>query len=63
MFEIEFNSKKKIKPLTKTEIQQMLTYCWWAEEQGDFYGNQKQFNKRHDNIKAWLEDCLEKLGG
>ena len=61
--EIEFDTKKKFKSLTKTDLEQMLKYCWWAEEEGCYYGNEKQFRNRHQKITAWLEDCIEKLGG
>jgi hypothetical protein len=63
MFEIDFNPKKKFKPLTKTELQQLMSYCYWAQGSGDYYGNEAQFRKRHDNIVAWIDDCIEKLEG
>jgi hypothetical protein len=58
--EIEFE-KPKIKPLTKTHLEQMLVYCHEWEKEECYYGNKAQFYKRHEHIKNWLEDCLEKL--
>jgi hypothetical protein len=62
MSEVEYNQKKKIKPLTNMEIYQLWRYCLWAEDEGSFFGSEKHFRKRHENIKLWLEDCIEKLG-
>jgi len=58
---MKLNLHLKIKPLTRTELHQMMSYCLWAEEDGYYLGNEKQFRKRHENIKAFLNDAIDKL--
>jgi hypothetical protein len=58
---IDFHKKLKFKPLTVTELRQLHGYCMVAEEDGGYYGNEKQYWKRHENIRAFLEDAIYKL--
>lgn len=60
--EIVFEKKTSIKPLTLNELRQLHGYCMVAEEDGGYYGNEKQYWKRHNSIKEWLEDCINLLG-
>ena len=53
--------KLNFKPLTVTELRQLYGYCMVAEEDGGYYGNEKQYWKRHNNIKAFLNDAIDKL--
>ena len=50
-----------IKPLTRAKIDQLMAYLNHRDESGWFYGDKKQFEKRHIEIKHWLHDALEKL--
>jgi len=49
------------KTLKRTHLEQLMSYCYAAHGRGDYYGNEAQFRKRHDEIVKWLEDCLETL--
>ena len=53
--------KPKFKPLTLAELRQLHGYCMVAEEDGGFYGNKRQYWSRHKNIRAFLEDAINKL--
>lgn len=59
--EIVFEKKTKIKPLTLADFRHLYDYCMVAEEDGNYYGNQEQYWKRHRKIKAWIEDCISTL--
>ena len=61
MMEIVFEKKTNIKPLTLTELRQLHGYCMVAEEDGGYYGNEKQYWKRHNQIREWIEDCIRLL--
>ncbi len=41
---------------TPAMINQMLSYCRWAEESGNYYGYKPQFVNRHKKIVAWLKE-------
>ena len=45
--------------LTKTELKQLLSYCNDVQEQGWYYGNKEQFEKRHFEITTQLSRVLE----
>ncbi len=59
--EIVFEKKTTIKPLRLAYFNQMLLYIEEQENQGWYSGNKEQFNKRHEEIKAWIEDCINTL--
>ena len=44
--------------LTKTELEQLLSYVEDREREGWYYGNKEQFEKRHANIKKEIELLL-----
>lgn len=50
--------------LTLPMIEQMETYCEWANRQECYYGYKKHFYERHEKILLWLgkrrEELLEK---
>lgn len=48
--------------LTKTMIEQLLSYAEAAEKEGWYYGPEKEFKNRHGKIMEWLKDQLEALG-
>ena len=43
-----------IKGLRVAHFEQILSYVHQREENKWYYGNKKQFEKRHDEIKDWL---------
>ena len=59
--EIVFEKKTTIKPLRLAHFNQIMAYIKDCEEQGWYYGNKAQFEKRRDEIKAWTEDCIRLL--
>jgi len=44
----------------KTVIEQLLSYCDWAEQATRYYGQKQQFDNRHKEAKAWLQSILDK---
>ena len=46
--------------LTKTELEQLLSYCRQIEDTGVYYGNQDHFNYRHKNIIVFVEQEIKK---
>lgn len=46
--------------LSRTEIDQLLRYCDWAEESGVYYGPVVAFKKRHLHIVRQLEEAAAK---
>ena len=48
-----------IRGLRATHFEQIQSYIGWAEEQGIYYGNKKQFDKRHAEIKEWIDDIAK----
>lgn len=53
--------KPRFKPLTLAELRQLHDYCMVAEEDGGYNEPKKHYWKRHKNIKAFLEDAINKL--
>ena len=45
--------------LTRTQLQQLKSYCDWAESSGVYYGSQAQFIARHNAIAAWLNKMMK----
>jgi len=45
--------------LTRTQLQQLKSYCDWAASSGVYYGNQAQFIARHTAIVAWLQKQID----
>lgn len=46
--------------LSKTHYEQLLAYAEETEELGWYYGNLKQFKKRHADILLWLKIKIKK---
>jgi hypothetical protein len=59
--EIVFEKKTKIRPLNLAHFRQLHDYCMVAEEDGGYSGNEKHYWKRHNEIRAWVEDCIKTL--
>lgn len=49
---------KKVTRVTIPMLNQMLSYCEWAKEEGSYYGNEHHFRRRHTKIVAWLDAIL-----
>lgn len=52
-----------ISGLRETHISQLLYYIKLAQETGFYWGNPKQFLKRHNEIKDWVENILKEEEG
>jgi len=51
------STKKQLK-LSKTMLAQIVSYANDCEQRGWYYGNSVWFWKRHEAIKAWLQQEL-----
>lgn len=40
-------------------LDQILSYCEAADEEGWYYGNKAQFCSRHDKIVKWLKEQMQ----
>ena len=47
--------------LTKTQLEQLLSYCESVMSEGWYYGNKAQFFVRHNAIVAWAEAALKEM--
>lgn len=52
-------SEANIAGLRKAHFEQLQAYLEWAENSGTYYGNKKQFNNRHKEIKKWINNIVE----
>ena len=50
-----------IKGLRRTHFEQLLSYIEHREEDMWYYGCKKQFEKRHLELKEWVEQIIEDL--
>jgi len=57
---IEF-SEINIRGLRAVHFEQLYVYLKQWEEDGSYYGNKKYFDKRHGELKSWLEGIIEKV--
>lgn len=48
-----------LKGLRKTHLRQLLSYIDAAEDDGWYFGNRDEFEKRHEEIRKWLLDAVE----
>jgi len=48
-----------LKGLKKNHLRQLLSYLEQAEEDEWYYGNREQFERRHAELKRWLEDAVQ----
>ena len=49
---------KRLRGLRKTHLEQLEWYVLLAGQQGIYYGDKKQFDKRHKELEAWLNFLL-----
>ena len=56
-------SSRKVAELkfTRTELEQLLSYCEARNSEGWYYGNKEQFEKRHFEIETQIERAIEQL--
>jgi len=47
-----------IKGLRVTHFMQLMSYIENSESSGMYYGNKKQFDKRHEDIKRWVQGIV-----
>jgi ABC-type amino acid transport substrate-binding protein len=47
-----------IKGMRKEHFYQLLFYLKTCDEIGMYYGNQKQYLKRQNELKRWLQDII-----
>ena len=52
-------SEISIVGLRHTHLEQLMMYLSRVEDEKLYYGNQKQFEKRHLEIKKWLQDAID----
>ncbi len=52
-----------VRRLRVTHFEQLLDYLRMREEEGWYYGNKKQFEKRHAELKTWLIDVISSYEG
>ena len=48
-----------LKGLRVTHLKQLLSYVYDRELTGYYYGDAKQFEKRHEEIRNWLENAVK----
>ena len=51
---------KRIFRVSVVMLDQMLSYCEWAREDGSYFGNEAQFRQRHARIVKWLKAIRER---
>lgn len=49
-----------IRGLRATHFEQLQIYLEWAEREGSYYGNKRQFDIRHADLKEWLADICKR---
>ena len=50
-----------IEGLRRTHFEQLFSYLESVKEQGWYYGNKKQFDARHEDLKIWLIGIIDLL--
>lgn len=53
-------SEVGIEGLRKTHFEQLLSYLTYVEGKW-YYGNKKQFDTRHEDLKLWLSEIVDLL--
>jgi hypothetical protein len=48
-----------LRGLRKTHLEQLEWYVFRARKAGIFYGNKKQFDKRHKELEVWIKDAVD----
>jgi len=45
--------------IRKAHLSQLLSYIETRDETGWYYGNRTQFEKRHNDLKIWIQDAVD----
>jgi hypothetical protein len=48
-----------LKGLRPAHLNQLYSYIENREREGWYYGNKKQFENRHQDLKKWISDAVE----
>ena len=48
-----------IRGLRVTHFEQLYYYLEHRENSGWYYGNKEQFEKRHEDLKKWLNEIID----
>jgi hypothetical protein len=51
-------SEVSICGMREAHFKQLLSYIMLAEDDGFYYGNEKQFKKRHDELLDWVSQLV-----
>jgi len=49
-----------IRGLRATHFEQLRSYLIQREDSGWYYGNKTQFNARHEELKQWLVEIINR---
>jgi hypothetical protein len=49
-----------IKGLRKTHFHQLMSYIADRDRLGWYYGNRKQYEQRHAELKAWVQGIIDR---
>lgn len=52
-------SEVHINGMRKQHFRQLMAYIEQREYNNWYYGNANQFNKRHDEIKSWVQGIID----
>ena len=55
------SNKVSIEGLRHTHFSQLIDYLIYVENGGWYSGNKKQFDKRHEELKEWLEEIYHDM--
>lgn len=47
--------------LNNVQIRQLLAYCRWAKDDGEYYGYKPYFDSRHKKMVEMLEHALKQV--
>jgi len=48
-----------IRGLRKAHFNQLRNYVHSRDEEGWYYGNKEQFEKRHEDLKQWIDSVCD----
>ncbi len=54
-------TRQSAHPLTYAALMQLLAYVNHCQSEGWYWGNEAQFRRRHEKIKAWLTNLIEEV--
>ena len=48
-----------IRGLRKTHLNQLRNYILHCGDEGGYYGNKEQFEKRHEELEEWIDSVCD----